>query len=120
MRPSELVNAGEGLSASGAVLSAFGAAGSWFCCLPFVLGGLGAGSAGLAAVLAPVRPFAFTLSVLLLGVAFFQAYRRGDSSDAGQRVSRRNVRLRVWVAAVAAAVLLSVPLWLNWVIYWSL
>ncbi len=115
-----LVKAAEGLTASGAVVSAFGAAASWICCLPFVLGGLGAGSAGLAAVLTPVRPFAIGLSVLLLGAAFFQAYRRSDSADASERVSRRKVRLRVWVAAIAAAVLLSVPLWLDWVIYWSL
>ena len=115
-----LAKAAEGLTASGAVVSALGAAASWICCLPFVLGGLGAGSAGLAAVLTPVRPFAIGLSVLLLGGAFFQAYREGDSSDAGQRTSRRKVRLRVWVAAIVAAVLLSVPLWLDWVIYWSL
>ena len=115
-----LLDAGEGLTASGAVLSAFGAAGSWFCCLPFVLGGLGAWSAGLAAVLTPVRPFAMGLSVLLLGAAFFQAYRKGGTSAAEQRASRRNVQLRVWIAAIAAAVLLSVPLWLDWVIYWSL
>ena len=51
-----LVRATEGLTASGAVVSAFGAAASWICCLPFVLGGLGAGSAGLAAVLTPVGP----------------------------------------------------------------
>ena len=117
------------LSAGGAVASAAGAGLSWICCLPFVLGGLGVGSAAFATATAPVRPYLLLVSLGLLGLAFYQAYRPATnppatpSSGSGASVDdcaspRR--RLLVWLAAGLIALLVTVPYWLNWVIYWTL
>ena len=111
-------------TAGGAVLSAFGVAASWVCCLPLVLGGLGAGSAVLATALAPLRPYLLGASLLLLGGAFYQMYRprpaaeRSGSGTEGCDGKRR--RGFLWMAAVLVLILATVPYWLNWAIYWSL
>ena len=98
----------------GAVFSAFGAALSWICCLPFVLGGLGAFSAALASVLGPLRPYLVGASFLLLGGAFYRTYR-----PSGEVRSKRQ-RALLWLSAGLILLFLTVPYWLNWVIYWSL
>lgn len=111
------------VSAGGAVASAFGAGLSWICCLPFVLGGLGVGSAAFASATAPIRPYLVFFSIALLGFAFFQAYRPATSSpgSAGSPGGGRSrLRLVVWLAAGLIAILVTVPYWLNWVIYWTL
>ena len=112
------------LSTGGAVVSAVGAGINWICCLPFVLGGLGVGTAAFAAATAPVRPYLVVVSVALLGFAFYQAYRPFPSSagSASSLLGGRSKRLRlvVWLAAGLIAILVTVPYWLNWVIYWTL
>lgn len=113
-----------GTVAGGAVASAIGAGLSWICCLPFVLGGLGVGSAAFATATAPMRPYLVFFSVALLGFAFYQAYRPATSttgSAAGHVGGRRKrLRLVVWLAAGLITILVTVPYWLNWVIYWTL
>ena len=117
------------LSAGGAVFSALGAGLSWICCLPLILGGLGAGSAALATATAPARPYLLLASLGLLGLAFYQTYRpatnptstssSGSAGSVGDCASPRR-RLLVWLAAGLIALLVTVPYWLNWVIYWTL
>jgi hypothetical protein len=64
------------------------------CCIP--LGFLGAaGAAGAAAVIAPARPWLLGLSVVLIGVGFFQIYR-------GARCGLRQSRLSMIALGVAA------------------
>ena len=114
------------LSAGGALLSAAGAAASWLCCLPFALGALGTTGSFLSHFLGPLRPYITVLSVVLLGFAFYQGYRRRSGADcalegdcdAPGRVARRQRFL--WVAAGLSLVLITVPYWLNWAIYWTL
>lgn len=114
------------LSAGGAVLSAAGAMASWFCCLPFALGVLGATGSGLAYFLGPLRPYIMTLSVVLLGFAFFQSYRPQSVADCGldgdcsspSGTARR--RLFLWIAAGLTLMFIVLPYSFNWLIYWTL
>lgn len=66
------------------------------CCLPFGI----VGALGLASVsvwIAPLRPWLLGGAVLLLGVGFWQIYRRGNQCNAGR--SRFSVAL-FWLALV--------------------
>jgi hypothetical protein len=70
-----------------------------------------------------MRPYLVFFSIALLGFAFFQAYRPATSSpgSAGSPGGGRSrLRLVVWLAAGLIAILVTVPYWLNWVIYWTL
>jgi MerR family transcriptional regulator, mercuric resistance operon regulatory protein len=58
-----------------AILPALGASLTWFCCLPLAVGTLGAGFAAAGASLAPLRPYLTVVSIALLGLAFYQAYK---------------------------------------------
>lgn len=114
------------VSAGGAVLSAFGAAASWLCCLPFALGALGTTGSFLSHFLGPLRPYITAFSVVLLGVAFYQAYRlepAGSCALDGDCSNELNVARRqrfLWMAAGLSLILITVPYWLNWVIFWTL
>ena len=114
------------VTAGGAVAAAFGSAAAWLCCLPFALGVLGTVGAGVAQVLGPIRPWVTALSVGLLGIAFFQAYRvvpaRSCAPDRGcaRPESRARTRLFLWIAAVGTILLITVPYWLSWAIYLTL
>lgn len=109
----------------GAVLAALAAAASWLCCLPLALGVLSSGAAGAATVLAPVRPWLTAVSLVLLALAFAQEYwpRRRDCDEASSCRAVRTVRRRrliLWVSALLVALLLTLPSWSSWLIYWSL
>ena len=110
MRPSSTI--------IGAVLEALGSAASWFCCLPFVIGALGAGTA--ATWLGSARPYMNGLTVVLLGLAFFQAYRPAARCCKEDEPRRRRHRMVLWGSTVIAATFLATPYWASWVIYWSL
>lgn len=87
------------------------------CVLPLLLGVAGAGTLGAGAALAPYRPYLIGLTALLLGGAFYLAYRPGGSTacatttgccppatDAANK-SRQAGRLGLWcVAATTVAV----------------
>ncbi len=99
----------------GAVLAAFGA--SLCCTLPVAVAVLGFGSAALAARLEPLRPWLAGLSVLVLGFAFYQAYRPTNCAP-GQTCAvsagRRRRRIAVWIVAVVAVALMAFPYYASW------
>ena len=99
---------------AGAVLAAFGA--SLCCILPVAVAILGVGSAALAAKLEPLRPWLAGLTVLLLGFAFYQAYKPVDCAP-GQAcavpASRRN-RIVLWIVAIIALALMAFPYYASW------
>jgi hypothetical protein len=105
----------------GALLPAVGFSLTWFCCLPIAAGLLGVGLAGVGAKLMSLRPVFTGLSVVCLGVAFYQAYRpqpcRVDGSCSTS--SRRGQRVLVWFMAVFIATLLTIQYWSSWLIYWT-
>lgn len=120
------MNAGKrtALSNAGALTSAGVVAATIFCCLPFATGIVGASAAALGARFAAWQPYLATVSLGLLGFAFYQAYRRdaarcsGDRCDAPE--SRRYRIAAVWLVALAVVLLLTASWWANWVIYWTL
>jgi membrane protein implicated in regulation of membrane protease activity len=111
--------------AGAAVLAALAAAASWLCCLPLVLGVLSAGAAGVSTVVAPVRPWVTTASLVLLALALVLEYRprRRDCEDPSRCRSAATVRRRrtvLWAAALLVALLVTLPRWSSWLIYWTL
>jgi hypothetical protein len=106
-------------------LMAFGTATSlslsWLCCVPLFAGLLGAGAAGLGTRLEPWRPVLSGVSLLLLAAGFYFAYRREtcDEKDGCSVRSRRLPRVLLWISAVLTVLLLTLPIWSNWLIYWT-
>lgn len=89
------------------------------CCLgPLVLGGIGASSAALGLKLEPFRPWLTALTFLLVGMAFYNAYRPtrvGCETDGEVAcdcvIPARRKKLAVWVLAIFALLLLTAPYW---------
>lgn len=109
----------------GALLPAFGVTATWFCCLPLALGGLGAGAAAIGTALTPVRPYFIGLSVVFLGVAFYNAYGPqkpacGPDRSCPVSTSRWRQRALLWIIAVTSVALMTVDRWGSWVIFWML
>ena len=104
-----------------ALLPAVGFSLTWFCCLPIAAGLLGVGLAGMGAKLMSLRPVFTSLSVVCLGVAFYQAYRPQQCGvdPSCSTSSRRGQRLLVWFMAVFIATLLTIQYWSSWLIYWT-
>ncbi|MFQ5529061.1 MAG: mercuric transporter MerT family protein [Gemmatimonadota bacterium] len=105
------------LSGVGAATAALG---SMLCCTgPLVAASLGLSGAALAAFV-PYRPLFVVLSVGLLWYAFTALDRRIDPAGEGActvasaRAARR-MRLLVWILAALSAVMLSSPLWDDFV-----
>jgi mercuric ion transport protein len=92
------------------------------CCIgPVVLSLLGAGAMGASAVaLEPYRPWFIGLTVLLVGVAFYGAYRPlpADHCAPGTctSASRRPARMLAWAAAVLSAAALAFPYYIGWLV----
>jgi hypothetical protein len=111
-----------------AEVGALGAAGTvaatFFCCLPFATGIIGAGVAAFGARFAPFQSYLVTLSLASLAYAFYQAYRPRAAACIGQACelpsSVRDRRVTVWVMAVIVVLLLTASWWADWVIYWTL
>jgi len=100
---------------AGAVLAAFAA--SLCCILPVAVAVLGVGSAALGAKLEPLRPWFAGLTVLLLGFAFYQAYRPVECAPGevcAVPASRRQYRIALWVVAVLALALMAFPYYASW------
>ncbi len=102
---------------AGAVLAALGA--SLCCVLPVAVALLGAGSAALGAQLEPLRPWLAGLTVLLLGFAFYRAYKPvecepGDECEVP--ASRRRHRIMLWVVAIVAVALMAFPYYASWLL----
>lgn len=92
------------------ILTALGA--SVCCTLPIAVAVLGVGSAALGATLAPFTPWFTGLTVLLLGFAFYRAYRpiRCEPDEAcAVPPSRKRQRLILWIVAVVALLLATFP-----------
>jgi hypothetical protein len=82
------------------------------CVLPVVLVYLGVGSLGPLAVLMPYRPWTLTFSLVILGTAFYLAYRpqAARACEAGlcsPQALRRQRRI-LWVAAGLMAVFVGI------------
>lgn len=131
--PDPLESHDAGLSATGPVAStsiaglvaAFLAS---LCCIgPLVLAALGvgagatgalAGTAGFLKALLPYRPVFVGLSLLLLGISFYHAYRKPSSlcaTEAGctARSASGLNRKWLWLIAALALVLVLAPYWLD-------
>lgn len=86
------------------------------CCIgpvAFVLLGAGAFGASLSA-LEPYRPPLLALTAVLLGGAFYVAYRPVSDSDACSPASRTRTRIAVWIAAALAAALITFPYYVEY------
>jgi mercuric ion transport protein len=102
----------EGLTLTGALAAGLAASA---CCLgPLVLAIAGIGGAASALALAPYRPYLLILTAALLGIAFYQAYRRpaaacapGEACDM-PRASRAG-RILLWVVTTVVALAVTFP-----------
>lgn len=105
----------ESISSLGAVLASILAS---VCCIgPVILAGLGIGSLGFAAVLAPYRLYFLALTALLLGFAFWRTYRKPSgqaeeccetSPEVRSKVDRFRKRL-LWVVTGFAILAAGFP-----------
>lgn len=107
----------QALLTAGTVAAAVGA--SLCCIVPVAVAVLGVGSAALGAKLEPFRPYLSALTVVLLSVAFYQAYKPprcepGEVCAVPQ--SRQRGRVVLWVVTVIAALLLAFPYYVSWLI----
>lgn len=113
------------ITSAGSLLAAFLAS---LCCVgPLVLAALGVGvgatgiwasTAGFLKGLLPYRPAFIGFTALLLGVAFYQAYRKPQSACAPGTAcvpasSRRKARVVLWAVAALALALVLAPYWLG-------
>lgn len=88
------------------------------CCIgPLVLGAVGLGSLGLAAALAPLRPWFLGLSAALIALGFYLAYRPsgpqvcGSGGSCARPDSRRGQRVALWLVTILAVGFATYPSW---------
>lgn len=91
------------------------------CCIgPVVFSLLGAGALGAAATKLEVyRPWFLGLTLVLVGVAFYSAYRpAANESCAADGTctpgSKRAAKFMVWIAAALAALLITFPYYIGY------
>jgi mercuric ion transport protein len=101
----------------GSVLAATGAS---ICCIgPVFLSALGAGAVGAAAAqFEAYRPILLTVTVALLGAAFYTTYRPPASENCGpegtcQPASKRVARIGLWVATPLVILLATFPYYVG-------
>jgi mercuric ion transport protein len=102
---------------TGTVLAAVGA--SLCCILPVAVAVLGVGSAALGAAHEPFRPYFAGFTVLLLGFAFYRAYKpvKCEPGEAcAVPASRRRHRIVLWVVAAVAVALMAFPYYASWLL----
>ena len=88
------------------------------CCIgPLLLGAVGLGSLGLAAALAPLRPWFLGLTAALIAVGYVLAYRPlaaascAPGEACAKPASRRGQRVMLWLVTVLTAALATFPSW---------
>jgi hypothetical protein len=93
------------------------------CCIgPVAFSLIGAGALGASAIrLEPYRPWLIGLTVALVAVAFYGAYRPASSPEPCEGglclpQSKRGARVVAWVAAAIAALLIAFPYYVGWLI----
>lgn len=107
----------------GAIVASVGAS---ICCVgPVAAVMLGMTSLATLANVEFLRPVFTSITIALLGAAFFSAYRRrtNPACEPGSlcerqgpdRVRRAN-RIAVWTAAVVCLVVLTFPAWSTWLL----
>lgn len=87
------------------------------CILPLLLGAASAGTVGLGAALAPYRPYLMALTALLLGAAFYGAYRPvraacdadGNCSSETAAGAKRLSRAVIWVVTLFTVGAMAYP-----------
>lgn len=109
-----------GLAAS--ILTAVGAS---ICCIgPIAAATLGLTSLAGLVKYEPFRPSFTVATLLLLGGAFYLAYRRKPevcepdsvcASHGADRVQRLN-RIVLWIATVIILIVITFPTWSNWIL----
>lgn len=105
-----------------AIAAIGGAVGASACCIgPVVFSLLGAGAFGVAAVqLEPYRPWFVGLTILLVGLTFYGAYRPAPAEACQDGVctprSRRTAKRLAWLVAAIAALLIAFPYYVGWLV----
>lgn len=86
------------------------------CCIgpvAFVL--LGAGTVGPSlSALEPYRPVLLGATTLLLGAAFYVAYRPSSDCDTCSPEARKRSQLAVWLAAALTTALVTFPYYVGY------
>lgn len=125
-RAFEAQSAERRVMAAGASAVVVGAMASVCCVGPVILGalGIGAGATGLsgftahfAKALVPYRPFLMMLTILVIGLSFYLAYRPGgfcaakggEACTAASPQSVRRMRTLVWIMALSSLALILYP-----------
>lgn len=85
------------------------------CCLgPVVLVLLGVGAFGASfAALEPYRPVVLAVTLALLGVAFYSAYRPAGGARVCTPASQRRAKLSVWLATLLVLALVTFPYYVK-------
>lgn len=119
------MNKGEKATAVGGLVTAFFAS---LCCIgPLVLAVLGVGvgatgfwadTAGVLKGIVPYRPIFIGLTVLLLGLSFYLAYRRPRPVCSSGAICASSAALHanrtvLWGITIFAVILVSAPYWLE-------
>lgn len=105
------------MAAGGGIAAALASA---LCCAgPLVAVTLGVSGAGIAARFEPLRPYFLVLTAGLLATGFWLLHREErracePGSLCASPVSRRRMRLILWVATVLAAIFATFPTWSLW------
>ena len=106
------------VTAAGSITAAIASAATWFCCLPFAIGFLSAGTSTFALALGRFRPVFNGAALLLIGIALVQSYRSTkECTDEAVCRKARFGRVFLWATAVFVVAMIAAPLWTSWVIY---
>ena len=92
-------------------------AASLCCILPVTVALLGVGSAAFGAWFEPWRPVFVAVTVVLLGIAFYQGYRPvncGPDEACAVRTSRRRQRVFLWIVTGVSTLLMAFPYYVEW------
>jgi cytochrome c biogenesis protein CcdA len=87
------------------------------CCVaPWAVALLGVSGAVTLARFARYQPYVLGVAAVLLGLAFFWAYRPDPGCVDGscEATSRRRLRWTVWITAILLALLAALSIWPIW------